>query len=88
MRRGYSWNPGVTFFHRYRDGVKRFFHTAFLGVAVFFVAICCVPCHFDYLKTRARGKLSRWLFVPEWKVLREDKDGHELGSVEQYVLFT
>ena len=36
---------------------------------------------------RAKGRLSRWLFVPEWKVLREDKDGHELGSIEQYVLF-
>jgi len=34
---------------------------------------------------RAKGKLSRWLFVPEWKVLSVDKDGHDLGSLEQYV---
>ena len=76
----------MTFFHRYRDNVKRLFQTAFLQVAVFCVAICCIFCHFDYLKTRARGRLSRWFSVPEWKVLRVDKDGHELGSVEQYVL--
>jgi len=67
--------------------VKRFFHTAFLQVAVFFVAIYCVFSHFGYLKMRAKGRLSRWFSVPEWKILREDKDGHELGSTEQYVLF-
>ena len=75
----------MTFFRRYRGHVKKFFHTAFLQVAVFCVAIYCIFCHFDYLKTRAGGRLSRWFFVPEWKVLRKDKDGHELGSVEQYV---
>lgn len=76
----------MTFFHRYWNHVKGFFLTAFLQIAVFSVAICCIFYHFDYLKTRARGRLSRWFFVPEWKVLREDKDGHELGRVEQYVL--
>ena len=76
----------MTFFRRYWDRVKRSFHIACLQIAVFCVAIYCIFCHFDYLKTRARGRLSRWLSVPEWKVLREDKDGHELGSVEQYVL--
>ena len=79
--------PRVTFFHRYWDYVKRFFHTACLQVVVFFVAVYCIFPHFDYLKTRAKGKLSRWFSVPEWRVLREDKDGHELGSIEQYVLF-
>lgn len=78
---------GFTFFHRYWDYVKRFFHTAFLQFAVFCVAIYCVFPHFDYLKMRAKGRLSRWFFVPEWTVLREDKDGHELGSTEQYVSF-
>lgn len=77
----------MTFFHRYWDDVKRFSYAAFLQVAVFCVAICCIVIHFDYLKMRAKGRLSRWFFVPEWKVLREDKGGHELGSVEQYVLF-
>ena len=78
-----SHNLGLNFFHRYWDDAKRSFHAAFLQIAVFCVAIYCIFPHFDYLKMRAKGRLSRWFFVPEWRVLREDKDGHELGSIEQ-----
>ena len=77
----------MTFFHRYQDKLKRFLRDAFLRVAVFSLAIYCAFLHFDYLKMRAKGRLSRWLSVPEWKVLRKDKDGHELGSIEQYAPF-
>jgi hypothetical protein len=77
----------MTFFRRYWDGTKKFCHATFLRFAVFWVALYCIFVHFDYLKMRAKGRLSRWFFVPEWKVFRVDKDGHELGRVEQYVLF-
>ena len=77
----------MTFFRRYWDDVKKFSRDTFLRVAVFCTAIWCIFVHFDYLKMRAKGRLSRWFFVPEWKVLRDDKGGHELGSTEQYVPF-
>ena len=67
--------------------MKKFSRDTFLRVAVFCTAIWCIFVHFDYLKMRAKGRLSRWFFVPEWKVLRDDKGGHELGSIEQYVPF-
>lgn len=78
----------MTISQRYWDDAKRFCRNAVLQVAVFFVALYCIFLHFDYLKMRARGRLSDRFYVPEWKVLREDKDGHELGSVEQYVSST
>ena len=83
IRRDYP--PSELTIHRFWDNTKRFSRGAFLQVAIFFVVLCCVLLHFDYLKMRAKGKLSHWFYMPGWKVLREDKDGHELGNVEQYV---
>ncbi|KAF9648631.1 hypothetical protein BDM02DRAFT_2194320 [Thelephora ganbajun] len=69
--------------YRYWDNVKKFSHAAVLHIAVFCFAVYCAFPYFDYLKMRAKGRLSRWFYVPEWEVFREDKDGHELGSIEQ-----
>src|ERR1700753_4483484 len=87
MTRRYTCDLDLTLLCRYWDNAKSFIHGAFLQVAVFLFAFYCIFLHFNYLKTRAKGRLSYWFYVPEWEVLREDKDGHELGNVEQYVQF-